>query len=415
MDTNQLLELIKRYHDNRDFITNEETAKMALVVPFIRLLGYDTNLPREVRLEYTAEFTQGDGKRLADRMDFAIFDKAGVKPLLVIETKPLGTDLAAKSNQLARYIAQVADLHFGIITDGCVYLFYGDLENPNQMDREPFFRFALDDPNADWGKVATFLSKFSREAFNAETLVTDAENSRYRQAMVERLARVLKAPAADEGFMRWLTDDIYKGKRTTAVMTRFAELAREAVEPALFRVIGEDFLARLKERIQQSGARKPGAATEEAAAAVTPPAASAGARSVAAAGGATATALPPTTGLPAPVSGAKAVRFWIGNRSWSVRFWRDLPVNTCTFLAETRPEKFKAAFAAEEFLGRKQRLLSPTAEGCRTPVAVPGGFVEVNLSAAYCVDLAQRLLVFCGVDPSTAGYESQTGAGGDQE
>ncbi|ADO75436.1 type I restriction enzyme HsdR N-terminal domain-containing protein [Stigmatella aurantiaca] len=251
MEANQLLDLVKRFNDNREYITNEETAKMALVVPFIRLLGYDPNIPKEVRLEYAAEFTQGDGKRLPDRMDFAIFDQSGSKPLMVIETKPLGTDLMAKSQQLARYIAQMAELHFGIITDGCHYLFFGDLENPNQMDSEPFFSFSLEDTKTDWSKVAKFLSKFSRDSFNAETLVTDAENSRYRQAMIDRLAAALKAPAENEGFMRWLTEEVYKGKRTGAVMTRLGEVAKEAIEPALLRVMGDDFLDKLKERIQR--------------------------------------------------------------------------------------------------------------------------------------------------------------------
>lgn len=251
MEANQLLELVKRYQENREFITNEETAKMALVVPFIRLLGYDPNTPREVRLEYAAEFTQGDGKRLPDRMDFAIFDQTGTKPLMVIETKPLGTDLQAKAQQLARYIAQMADLHFGIITDGCHYLFFGDLENPNQMDREPFFSFSLEDTKTDWTKVAKFLTKFSRESFNADTLITDAENSRYRQAMINRLAIALKSPAEDEGFMRWLTEEVYKGKRTVAVMNRLGEVAREAIEPALLRVMGDDFLDKLKARIHR--------------------------------------------------------------------------------------------------------------------------------------------------------------------
>lgn len=255
MNAEQLIQLSQVYSENRDFITNEETAKMSLVVPFIRLLGYDPNIPREVRLEYSAQFTQGDGKRLPDKMDFAIFDKIGTKPLIVIETKPLGTNLRAKSHQLARYIAQLPDLHFGIMTDGCMFQFYGDLESPNVMDSEPFFTFSLDDPRTDWTKVASFLSKFSREAFNAETLLTDAENSRYRQAIVDKLVRVLRAPAEDDAFMRWLTMDIYAGKKTGQVMVRMGELAREAVEPSLLRVMGDEFVEKLKERIQ--AAREP--------------------------------------------------------------------------------------------------------------------------------------------------------------
>lgn len=257
MNQEQLIKLAKNYKDHKEFITNEETAKMSLVVPFIRLLGYDPNSPREVRLEYAAEFTQGDGKRLQDRMDFAIFDKSGSKPLMVIETKPLNTDLKSKSPQLARYIAQLPELHFGILTDGCSYQFYGDLESPNIMDSEPFFTFSLDDSKIDWNMVASFLTKFSRDAFNAETLVTDAENSRYRQAMVEKLVCVLRAPSKDEDFMKWLATDIYPGKRTAAVMARMGELAQEAIEPALLRVMGDEFVEQLKERIHAAQQKQP--------------------------------------------------------------------------------------------------------------------------------------------------------------
>lgn len=249
MDAKQMLDLVSRFEKNRDFISNEETAKMALVVPFVQFLGYDTGNPREVRLEYAADFVQGDGKRYPDRMDFAVFDRSGANPLLVIETKPLGTDLRAHCQQLARYIAQMPGLHFGIITDGCHFLFYGDLEAPNSMDGEPFFNFSLDDAKADWGKIATFLTKFSREAFNAETLVTDAENSRYRQAMIEKLATALRSPQTDESFLKWLTDDVYPGNRTAKAMARLGEVAKEAIEPALLRIMSDDFLTKLRRRI----------------------------------------------------------------------------------------------------------------------------------------------------------------------
>ncbi len=252
MDANQLKELVQRFEASKEYIENEEATKMSLVVPFIRLLGYDTNSPKEVRPEYAAPFVQGDGKKQPDRMDFAIFDITGTRPLIVFETKALGADIAFKSNQLARYIAQMPELHFGVITDGCHYLFYGDLENHNVMDKEPFFTFALDDPKTDWAKVAAFLTKFSRESFNAETLITEAENSRYRQAMIEKLARVLKAPGEDESFMKWLTADIYKGNRTAPVMARLSEVARDSIEPTLLRIMSNDFIERLREGLQRT-------------------------------------------------------------------------------------------------------------------------------------------------------------------
>ena len=69
--------------------------------------------------------------------------------------------------------------------------------------------------------------------------------------MIDKLSAVLKAPGENEGFLKWLTEDIYKGKRTTAVMERLAEVAKEAIEPTLLRVMGDDFLNKLKERIQR--------------------------------------------------------------------------------------------------------------------------------------------------------------------
>ena len=102
-----------------------------------------------------------------------------------------------------------------------------------------------------------FHIKFSRDAFNAETLVTDAENSRYRQAMLEKLVCVLRAPSKDENFMKWLATDIYPGKRTSAVMARMGELAQEAIEPALLRVMGDEFVEQLKERIHAAQQKQP--------------------------------------------------------------------------------------------------------------------------------------------------------------
>lgn len=256
MNAEQLIELAHFLKEHRDFIKNEEAAKMSLVIPFIRHLGYNPNNPREVRPEYTAQFTQGDGKRYPDRMDFAIFDATGAKPLMVVETKPPGTDLKAKSLQLARYISQIPELHFGILTDGCVYQFYGDLESQNVMDNEPFFSFSLDDPKTDWVKVASFLSKFSRNSFNADTLITDAENSRYRQAMTDKLAAVLRDPTKDESFLKWVISGVYFGKITIKVMARMKELVCESIEPALLRAMSDEFLEKLKKRIQDAQEQK---------------------------------------------------------------------------------------------------------------------------------------------------------------
>ncbi len=249
MQAQDLTALARVYVENREFIPNEETAKMALIVPFLRCLGYDPNSPKEVRAEFSAPFTQGDGKRVPDRMDYAVFGQDGVTPLFVVEAKPLGSDLRALSNQLARYISQMPELHFGLITDGCRYLFYGDLDQPNVMDAEPFFVLELDHEQTDWERAAKFLNKFSRDRFDAEALVTDAENSRYKQALSDKLKAALADPGADDRFLRWLTDGVYTGKRTAGVMERLGKVAKEAVEPALMAFMSDSFVEGLRSRI----------------------------------------------------------------------------------------------------------------------------------------------------------------------
>lgn len=247
MDAKALRKLAANLADNRDFISNEETTKQSLIIPFIRLLGFDPANPREVRLEYSGEFTAHDGKRLPDRMDFAIFDSTGTKPRFVIEAKALGTNVSEKSPQLARYVSQMVGLRFGIISDGCDYLFYGDLDEKNRMDSEPFFQFGLDDPKLDFDEVAAFLGNFSREKFEAERLISEAEDSRYRQGMVEKLVAALREP--DDDFVRWLADGVYKGVKTKAVMARLTGITRDSVQPAIMRVINEDFLNKLRDQM----------------------------------------------------------------------------------------------------------------------------------------------------------------------
>ena len=247
MDAQELKKLADNLAANQDFITNEETTKQSLIVPFIRLLGFDPANPREVRLEYSGEFTAGDGKRLPDRMDFAIFDATGLKPRFVIEAKALGSDVEGKSPQLARYLSQLPGLRFGIITDGREYCFYGDLDEPNRMDSEPFFSFNLSDTKLDFDAVAAFLTNFSRDKFEAESLISEAEDSRYRQGMIDRLVYALREPNDD--FVRWMADTVYKGPKTKSVMARLRGLAAEAIQPAIMRVINEDFLSKLRDQM----------------------------------------------------------------------------------------------------------------------------------------------------------------------
>lgn len=125
--------LYKRYIDN------EENTKNALILPFIELLGYDVHNPSVLRCEYPCSYP---GYRNA-RADYAIVDVVG-NPLVLIEAKPLGTDLNKCHGQIQAYF-YAAHPAFVMLTDGNEYRLYSDLDKKGFFDDEPCVSFRLED------------------------------------------------------------------------------------------------------------------------------------------------------------------------------------------------------------------------------------------------------------------------------
>ena len=110
----------------------EEATKTSLVLPFIQMLGYDIFDPTEVIPEFTADI----GIKKGEKVDYAIMQRG--KPAILIECKKYGSNLDEEAvSQLVRYFG-VTDAHFGILTDGIVYRFFSDIDQPNVMDLKPF-------------------------------------------------------------------------------------------------------------------------------------------------------------------------------------------------------------------------------------------------------------------------------------
>jgi hypothetical protein len=77
-------------------LTNEESVKTSLVLPFIRALGYDIHNNEEVKPEYRTDLLD---KR--EKVDYAIC-KDG-KAIILIEVKAIGNLSKRTYSQLARY------------------------------------------------------------------------------------------------------------------------------------------------------------------------------------------------------------------------------------------------------------------------------------------------------------------------
>lgn len=228
----QLRVLSSRIANTRALIQTEEATKNAMVMPFIQALGYNVFDPLEVTPELVADV----GTKKGEKVDYAIL-RAG-KPIMLFECKKVGGDLNINhAGQLFRYF-HVTEARFGVLTNGLVYRFFTDLEQPNKMDEKPFFEFNMLDFNE---RDVEELKKFAKAAFDLETILTTANELKYTRAIQTRLAEWMINPAED--FVRLVSSDLLGNRRfTPAIKDQFTLITRRAFE----QLLGERINDRLK-------------------------------------------------------------------------------------------------------------------------------------------------------------------------
>jgi len=209
--------LAARIPDTLEFIQTEEATKTALIMPFVRTLGYNTEDPREVVPEYIADV----GDRKGEKVDYAIM-KDG-HPVILMECKAAGTTLGdQEAAQLSRYFT-TTDVRFAVLTNGVVYRFYSDLDRVNRMDTTPFLEFNIlqfEDALVDE------LKRFTKSAYDEDSTVQAATELKYTGEIKRILAQQLREPS-DE-FVRLFASKIHSGIITQAVRERFGRYTRAA-------------------------------------------------------------------------------------------------------------------------------------------------------------------------------------------
>ncbi len=209
----ELRKFSSRIDKLKNNICTEEATKTSIVLPFFQLLGYDVFNP----LEFVPEYIADTGTKKGEKVDYAILQNGN--PIMIIEVKPVNTDLAIKHiNQLFRYFT-VTKARFGILTNGIVYRFYSDLEEANKMDLTPFLEINLLDIKND--SVAS-LKKFCKESFNTKEILNNASDLKYTLLLKAAIAEQFNSPS--EQFIRTLIRNIYNGTKTQAVIDKFREL-----------------------------------------------------------------------------------------------------------------------------------------------------------------------------------------------
>jgi hypothetical protein len=190
--------------DHREVLLTEEAAKNALVMPFLRALGYDVFNPGEVVPEFTCDVATKKG----EKVDYAIC--SGGKVTMLVECKPANTDLSIKNaGQLFRYFS-VTEARVALLTNGVVYKFFSDLDAPNKMDEKPFFTCQLD---ALKKQDIRTLTRFTKQSFDIDRIVEEAVSLKV-QSLVSRELQVEFAEPSED-FIRIIVGRVQPGVRLT--------------------------------------------------------------------------------------------------------------------------------------------------------------------------------------------------------
>ena len=199
-------------------LATEEATKTALIMPFFNLLDYDVFNP----IEFVPEFTADIGTKKGEKVDYAIMKDNN--PVILIEAKGVNDDLTKHDAQLFRYFTST-NAKFAILTNGIIYKFFTDLEEPNKMDEKPFLEVNLLDLNEN--KVSE-LKKFTKDNFDIDTIFNTASELKYTNLIKSQLNNQLNDPS-DE-FVRFIIGDFYNGVKTANVVDNFRQIVKKSMQ-----------------------------------------------------------------------------------------------------------------------------------------------------------------------------------------
>lgn len=234
----QIRLIASRVPNQAGHLQTEEATKNALVLPFIKALGFDVFDPTEVRPELTADV----GVKKGEKVDYAILREG--KPIIIMECKKYGTDLRKiQATQLFRYFT-VTETRFGVLTNGIHYFFYTDLDQPNMMDARPFLEFNLLDFR---DQDAEELKKFTKSSFDINNILSTATDLKYTKEIQRVLNEQLQSPS--EEFVRLLAGKVYNGRMTQVVKDQFTHLTKRAFQ----QLVSDKINDRLKVALADDG------------------------------------------------------------------------------------------------------------------------------------------------------------------
>lgn len=251
MDFSQRVgDLANRSKHAASYALTEEATKTSVVLPFIQMLGFDPFNLEEVIPEFTADV----GIKKGEKIDFAL--RIENKLAALIEVKPITMSLgSAQYSQLYRYFG-VSEAKLAILTNGREFWFFSDIDEPNKLDKKPFFTF--DVQSYDESQVNE-LARFQKNIFAIESILEAASNLSRVKLAAAYLKNQLASP--DDDFVRLIGRQIESRNLTKAVI----EELRPTIQSALDVVIRDRIQEKLGVTFAQEAPSRPSAPVEAAA------------------------------------------------------------------------------------------------------------------------------------------------------
>jgi len=243
----QIRELSNTVSKWLELVKTEEGTKNYLIMPFIKILGYDIHNPTEVVPEYTCDAPGKNG----EKVDYAIM-KDG-KPFMLVECKFAHDELQAKHTaQLLKYFNSIPELKVGVLTNGVIYKFYTDLEHVHIMDTTPFLEINM--LNLDNNLVEELRYYIKESPPHPIDLRERAKELKYTREIKRIFENELEAPSNE--FVEFFAKE--KGVYAKARITKnVRDGFRNYIKKALKEVINKKITDALKSTIEKTDGKGP--------------------------------------------------------------------------------------------------------------------------------------------------------------
>ena len=181
----EIKNLIEKLCGFKDENYTEAQTRLFMVIPFLKVLGYDAADPSDVIPEYNAGFA---GSK-SNKVDYVV--KINNKPAFLIETKRVKTELQPHHMDQAAWYFSNSSCKFAILTDGIQYQFFSDVTKSNIMDSYPFLTVNMLSLNESDKLV---LKKFQKSEFDENKISLIAKELKYTRQIKESLIKQLNDP-----------------------------------------------------------------------------------------------------------------------------------------------------------------------------------------------------------------------------